>query len=158
MTLASLQNVGSHSFTAVEGRSFPRAIQVLATLAMLALLVSAWKARAALATMTLPTELVLLAGLAAVVVCWSYLNMLFSTTRVTQDDISQGWLWRTRVQLRDIAQVKLLRFKPLDALVAPRLVVRAGALGNTTFHVADPAVLAVVDLLVHGQADQDRSG
>ncbi|WP_137919335.1 hypothetical protein [Hydrogenophaga sp. 2FB] len=139
--------------TPVEGRSFPRAIQVLATLAILGLLASAWKARVALASMTLPSELLLLAGLAAVVVLWSYLNILFSTTRVSNEAISQGWLWRTSVQLRDIAQVKLLRFKPLDFLVAPRLVVRAGALGNTTFHVADPAVLAVVDLLVHGQVE-----
>ena len=154
MKLPAQQGVTGHSFTPVEGRSFPRAIQVLATLALIAMLLSAWRARAALATMTLPSEVLLLAGLAAVVVLWSYLNILFSTTRISNDAISQGWLWRTSVQLRDIAQVKLLRFKPLDFLVAPRLVVRAGGLGNTTFHMADPAVLAVVDLLVHGQAEQ----
>lgn len=143
--------------TPVEGRSFPRAIQGLATLAVVCLLVSAWKARVALANMTLPSEVLLLAGLAAVVVVWGYLNILFSTTRVSSEAISQGWLWRTSVQLRDIAQVKLLRFKPLDFVVAPRLVVRAGALGNTTFHMADPAVLAVVDLLVHGQVEPAKA-
>ena len=148
-----MQDPTAHGFTPVEGRSFPRAVQALATLAMIGLLASGWTARAALATMTLPSELLLLGGLAAVVVFWGYLNILFSTTRVSNDAISQGWLWRTSVRLRDIAQVKLLRFKPLDFVVAPRLVVRAGALGNTTFHVADPSVLAVVDLLVHGQAD-----
>ncbi|QHE84720.1 hypothetical protein [Hydrogenophaga sp. BPS33] len=143
----------SPALNSVEGRSFPRSTQVLATVAVVALLASAWKARSALAAMTLPSEVLLLAGLAAVVVVWGYLNILFSTTRISNDAISQGWLWRTSVQLRDIAQVKLLRFKPLDFLVAPRLVVRAGALGNTTFHMADPAVLAMVDLLVHGQAE-----
>ena len=143
--------------TPVEGRSFPRAIQGLATLAVACLLLSAWKARVALANMTLPSEVLLLAGLAAAVVAWGYLNILFSTTRVSSEAISQGWLWRTSVRLRDIAQVKLLRFKPLDFVVAPRLVVRAGALGNTTFHMADPAVLAVVDLLVHGQVETARA-
>lgn len=145
------------ALNSVEGRSFPRSTQVLATVAVVALLASAWKARSALAAMTLPSEVLLLAGLAAVVVVWGYLNILFSTTRVTNDTISQGWLWRTNVPLRDIAQVKLLRFKPLDFLVAPRLVVRAGALGNTTFHVADPAVLAVVDVLVHGKAESAQA-
>ncbi len=67
--------------------------------------------------------------------------------------MSQGWLWRSSVSLRDIAQVKLLRVKWLDAVVAPRLVVRTRGVGNRTFHAADPAVLAVIDLLVHGQAE-----
>ena len=67
--------------------------------------------------------------------------------------MSQGWLWRTSVQLGDISQVKFLRLKLLDRWVAPRLVVRTRGVGNHTFYAADPAVLAVIDLLVHGHGE-----
>ena len=141
------------TFTAVEGPSFPVAIKLLATVGMGGLLVMAWGAREPLAAMPLPPDVLWLAGLAAMVVVWHYLHILFSTTAISGEALSQGWLWRSSVVLRDIAQVKLLRFKPLDALVAPRLVVSTRGLGNRTFHMADPAVLAVVEVLVHGQAE-----
>lgn len=143
----------THDFTPVEGPSFPVAIKLLATLGMGGLLMSAWGARTQLAAMPLPPDLLWLAGLAAAVVVWHYLHILFSTTAISGDTLSQGWLWRSSVALRDIAQVKLLRVKVLDALVAPRLVVRTRGVGNRTFHAADPAVLTVIDLLVHGQAE-----
>ncbi|UJW83403.1 hypothetical protein [Hydrogenophaga sp. SL48] len=138
-------------FSPVRGRSFPPAVQALATLAMAGLLASLWVARGALAGMVLPPELKLLAGLAGLVVVWHYLHILFSTTGISGEALTQGWLWRSSVQLSDIAQVKLLRFKPLDGLVAPRLVVQTRGFGQQSFHVADPSVLAVIDVLVHGR-------
>lgn len=141
------------TFTAVEGPSFPLAIKLLATLGVGGVVFMAWGARAQLMSMPLPPDLLWLAGLAAAVVAWHYLHMLFSTTAISSDAVSQGWLWRSSVPLRDIAQVKLLRFKPLDSVVAPRLVVSTRGLGNRTFYMADPAVLAVVEVLVHGQAE-----
>lgn len=143
----------THDFTPVAGASFPVAIKLMATGAMVGLMVTAWGARAQLAAMPLPTDLLWLAGLAALVVVWHYLHILFSTTAISGDTLSQGWLWKSSVALRDIAQVKLLRVKRLDALVAPRLVVQTRGVGNLTFHAADPAVLAVIDLLVHGRAE-----
>ncbi|MGS5086434.1 hypothetical protein ACVC7V_07970 [Hydrogenophaga sp. A37] len=140
------------AFTPVQGRSFPRAVQVLATMAMAGLLASVWAARGELAGMALPPELTLLGGLAGLVVVWHYLHILFSTTGISGQALTQGWLWRSRVQLSDVAQVKLLRFKPLDGLVAPRLVVQTRGFGKHTFHAADPSVLAVIDVLVHGRA------
>lgn len=144
------------TFTPVQGRSFPRAIQALATLAMVGLLASAVGALPVLSALPPGPEVLLLAGLALAIVVWGYLNILLATTAISSDTLSQGWLWRTSVPLSDISQVKLLRFKPLDGWVAPRLVVRTRGLGNITFHAADPAVLAVIDLLVHGQADPSR--
>jgi hypothetical protein len=141
------------NFTPVEGPSFPVVIKLLATGSMGGLLVTAWGARTQLAAIALPPDLMWLASLAAAVVIWHYLHIVFSTTAISGDTLSQGWLWRSRVALRDIAQVKLLRVKWLDAVVAPRLVVRTRGVGNLTFHAADPAVLAVIDLLVHGQAE-----
>ena len=51
-----------------------------------------------------------------------------------------------------------LRWRLLDALVAPRLVVRTRGLGNLTFHAADPSVLQVLDVLVHGQGVPGEGG
>ncbi|MDO9506489.1 MAG: hypothetical protein Q8M80_08210 [Hydrogenophaga sp.] len=141
----------SHAFAPVEGASFPVAIKWLATLAMAVLLATVWGARTQLAAMPLPPDLLWLAGLAAVVVVWHFLNIVFATTAIAGDTLSQGWLWRTSIRLSDIAQVKLLRVRRLDRWVAPRLVVRTRGIGNHTFHMADPAVLAIIDLLVHGQ-------
>ncbi|WP_332741191.1 hypothetical protein [Hydrogenophaga sp.] len=143
----------SYCFPPVEGPSFPVAIKLLATVAVLALLATAWGARTQLLAMPLPPDLLWLAGLAAAVVAWHFLNIVFATTAISAETLSQGWLWRTTIRLSDISQVKLLRFKLLDRWVAPRLVVRTQGIGNHTFHTADPAVLAVIDLLVHGQAE-----
>ncbi|MDQ7744936.1 hypothetical protein [Hydrogenophaga pseudoflava] len=142
----------------VRGRSFPRTMQWLATAAMAGLLYCAWGAREALAGMSLASELRWLGALAVGVVVWNYLLILFSTTAIDGDHLSQGWLWRTSIPLRDIAQVKLLRWRPLDALVAPRLVVRTRSLGQLSFHAADPAVLQVLDVLVHGQGVPEEGG
>jgi len=150
--------VTAQPIEAVQGRSFPRTMQWLATAAMAGLLYSAWGAREVLASMSLAPELKWLGALAAGVVVWNYLLILFSTTAIDRDQLSQGWLWRTTVPLRDIAQVKLLRWRPLDALVAPRLVVRTRGLGNLTFHAADPSVLQVLDVLVHGQGVPGEGG
>jgi hypothetical protein len=136
----------------VEGASFPRAIKVLATLALGGLLGSAWLARDALLATPWPADLQLLAGLAAAAVLWQYMAILLSTTRMSTEAISQGWLWRTSVPLADVAQVRLLRVKALDAWFTPRLEVRARGRGKITFQAAAPAVLAAMDLLVHGES------
>lgn len=143
----------SPGFTPVEGPSFPVAIKLLAMVSMTGLVATAWGALPQLLAMPLPADLLWLAALAASVVAWHFFNILFATTSISEDTLSQGWLWRTSIRLSDISQVKLLRFKLLERWVAPRLVVRTGGMGNHTFYAADPAVLAVIDLLVHGQAE-----
>ncbi len=143
----------SPGFSPVEGPSFPVVIKLLAMVSMTGLVATAWGALPQLLTMPLPADLLWLAGLAASVVAWHFFNILFATTSISEDTLSQGWLWRTSIRLSDISQVKLLRFKLLERCVAPRLVVRTRGMGNHTFYAADPAVLAVIDLLVHGQAE-----
>ena len=145
--------MAADTFTPVEGPSFSLAAKLLATAGIGGLLVTAWSARTQLISMSLPPDLLWLFALAVLIVVWQYLHILFSTTGISQDALSQGWLWHSSVLLRDIAQVKFLRFKRLDAVFAPRLVVRTRGLGSITFHSADTAVLAVIDLLVHGQAN-----
>ncbi len=135
----------------VEGTSYPRAIKALATLTLGGLLGTAWMARDALLATPWPADLRLLAGLAVATVLWQYMTILLSTTRMSTDAISQGWLWRTSVPLADVAQVRLLRVKAFDAWFTPRLEVRARGRGKFTFQAASPTVLAAMDLLVHGE-------
>lgn len=142
--------------TRVEGASFPLPLKCLAVLAMAGLLATAWGAKPQLLATPLPPDLFWLAGLSAAVVAWHFLNIVFATTAISGDTLSQGWLWRTSVRISDISQVKFLRFKLLDRWVAPRLVVRTRGVGNHTFYAADPAVLAVIDLLVHGQTAHEE--
>jgi hypothetical protein len=146
------------SFTAVQGPSYPVAIKLLASVGMVALLFAAWGARDALMALSVPPELLMLAGLASLFVTWQFLNILLATTAITADTLSQGWLWRHGVKLSDISQVRLLRFRPLDRWMVPRLMVRTRGLGNVTFQVADPRVLAVVELLVHGRQGSEGIG
>lgn len=143
----------SPTFGPVEGPSFPVAIKLLALVTMTGLMATAWGALPQLLTMPLPPDLLWLVGLAASVVAWHFFNILLATTAISEETLSQGWLWRTSIRLSDISQVKLLRFKLLERWVAPRLVVRTQGIGNHTFYAADPAVLAVIDLLVHGRAE-----
>lgn len=145
----------AHAFSHVQGRSFPRCLQVLATLIMFGLMAVAWHARGALNGLALTPEVRLLAGLAMLVVVWQYLCILFSKTAITPTTLSQGWLWQHSVLIQDIAQVRWLRFKKLDALFAPRLMVRTRGHGNVTFHASEPSVLAMIELLVHGPSQGD---
>jgi hypothetical protein len=72
-----------------------------------------------------------------------------SQTRFDGESIEQTWLWRKKVMLAEISQLKLIRVRGLEWLIVPRLVVRTG-FGLTTFHAGDPAVLARFKLLAHG--------
>ena len=64
--------------------------------------------------------------------------------------IEQTWLWRKKVRLADITQIKLISVPGLNWLVVPRLVVRTG-FGLTTFHAGDPAVYSRFKLLAYGR-------
>lgn len=85
----------------------------------------------------------------AAVVGSGYWGILTSRTSCDGQCIEQTWLWRKKVNIADITQVKLISVPGLSWLVVPRLVVRAGY-GLTTFHAGDPAVHARFRLLARG--------
>ncbi len=132
----------------VGGPSFPRAIKALATLLVLALLWAFVLAFDELPWADMPVGAWFFLAGAALLVLGGYLSMLFSRTSLSPTHLRQGWLWHTEVALNDIVQVKWLRWRWLDAIVAPRLVVRAKGRGTVTFHVAAPELRDRVDLLV----------
>ena len=137
----------------VSGPSFPVAVKGLATAWMVLLVLfgaaalsgSSGPAMQALIARSWPW---LAAGL--LVAASGYWGILTSRTSIDGHQIEQRWVWRKRVGLDEITQVKLIRLPGLDWLIAPRLVVRTG-FGLATFHAADPAVLARFRLLAHGR-------
>ena len=135
----------------VEGPSFPTAIKALATLIVLAMagvLVAAAPDAASSLRKDPGSGLFILAALGVVVA--GYVGILKSRTRFDGLVIEQSWLWRKQVAVRDITQVKLIHLPWLSWIIVPRLLVRTGSVGLTTFHAADPQVLAAFRRLAYG--------
>lgn len=51
-------------------------------------------------------------------------HLLLGKTRLTATTLEQTWIWHKKVELRDLAYVKLIRVPGLDWLIAPRLYAR----------------------------------
>jgi hypothetical protein len=134
----------------VEGPSFPLAVKVLATVLVAALALQGWQVIGQQPWRQLgwPAGLFLLSAL--VVIASGYWGILTSRTSIDGRCIRQSWLWPKEVVLADITQVKLLHVPGLSWLMVPRLVVRSGSMNLTTFHAADPQVLAALRLLAYG--------
>lgn len=64
-----------------------------------------------------------------------------SRTRLDQDELVQTWLWNKRMPVRELAYARLIRFAPLDWLIAPRLYLRNLTGRFTVIYCADPRVL-----------------
>lgn len=132
-----------------EGPSFPVGVRVIATVLMAAVVALAWLSSPAWAGTGLTSDLAVLGALAAVVVAWGYGFVLFSRTGISDHEIWQAWLWRDRVFLHDVTEVRLIRLAGWEAVVAPRLLVKArGKLGRVKFYAADPEVLKAMERLL----------
>lgn len=134
----------------VEGPSFPLAVKVLATLFVGLLCVQGWQLIDRQPWQALGWQAGLFVLAVFVVIASGYWGILTSRTSIDDLCIRQSWLWPKEVTLADITQVKLLQVPRMSWLVVPRLVVRSGAMHLTTFHAADPQVLAALRLLAYG--------
>lgn len=138
---------------AVVGPSFPVSVKIMATAMMLALLVFGSMTFLGPAPVAGPAlaagEWVFLVAVTAVIGT-GYWSILTGRTSCDGQAIEQTWLWRKKVSLADITQIKLISVPGLHWLVVPRLVVRTG-FGLTTFHAGDPAVYARFKLLAYGR-------
>ncbi len=143
----------SPTLDAVSGPSFPIAIKLMASALILAVVVFGWLALTGpsgtqAGTLAATEWGFVIAAVAAVAA--GYWGIMTSRTRCDGECIEQTWLWRKRVRIADISQLKLISIPGLDWIVVPRLVVRTG-FGFTTFHAGDPAVLARFRQLAYGQ-------
>jgi hypothetical protein len=134
----------------VEGPSFSFALKLLSTAMVGGLGVLGWGALNSNDWAALGTQGQVFSVMSYLVVLCGYWGVLTSRTRVDGKCIRQTWLWRKEVQLADITRVKLIHVPALSWLIAPRLLVRSGGIGLTTFHVADPRVLEAIKRLAYG--------
>lgn len=135
---------------AVEGASFSTSLKLLATGGLVMFIYTAWGAVAAGAWTQSDANARTLAGFAMLLVAAGYWGILTSRTRIDGVRIRQTWIWPKQVALAELTQVKLIQVPGLGWLIAPRLVVRTGGLMLTTFHAADPKVLAAFRRLAYG--------
>lgn len=65
-----------------------------------------------------------------------------STTRLTGQSLEQTWIWHKKIDLRDLAYVKLIRIPGLDSVVAPRLYARTLMGKFTVIYACDKDMIA----------------
>lgn len=125
----------------VAGPAFGRSARCMASLLVVAVAVSAWRAADApvLAQAGAGVQALLAGTLAMMLWLWSWI--LRSRTQVVDGRIEQTWLWDKRVEIDAIITAKFIYLPCLAWLVSPRLVVRTSAGIVTQFHAIDPEVL-----------------
>lgn len=84
-----------------------------------------------------------LAVFASAIVCIGWIGywILNSHTRLDGDVLTQTWLWTKSENAADVAQLKLVHWRWLEKLVAPRLLVRRRNGAITWVHSADAGLL-----------------
>jgi hypothetical protein len=80
-------------------------------------------------------------GLAFVCIIWVGYWILRSRTRFDGEALTQTWLWTKHETAANIAQLKLVHWRWLQQIVAPRLLVRSRTGAITWFNAADARLL-----------------
>jgi hypothetical protein len=68
-------------------------------------------------------------------------HLLMGQTRLTDQTLEQTWIWHKKVELRDLAYVKLIRVPGLDAVIAPRLYARTLMGKFTVIYASSPEMI-----------------
>lgn len=124
-----------------ECAAFPRFVRVAAVLLMLALAVGAIVTAAELHSAAWTIQGVLLIGLAYLCIAWMGYWILNSRTRLEGERLVQTWLWTKRASAADVAHMKLVHWPWLEALIAPRLLIRQRNGAIVWIHAADAQLL-----------------
>ena len=125
----------------VEGTAFTPTIKALSELLVLGIavyVVRLWPEDGWL-SLGLQSLGFMAATLVVVLACLGYI--CWSRVRIDDTHIEQTWIWRKRVAIAEISQLKLIYVPYMSWLIAPRLVVRLGVTGWYVFHAADRGVL-----------------
>lgn len=70
-----------------------------------------------------------------------------SVTTLAGDEIRQTWMWTKRMELRELAYVRVIRVRGLDWLIAPRLYARTLLGKFAVFYAAEPQMVAEFERL-----------
>lgn len=125
----------------LESAAFPPLVRVLAVVMITGLLAFAiWSLPALRSTPWSAANLVVYAG-AFLCIVWVGYWIVNSRIRLEGDVLTQTWLWTKREQASEVAQLKLVHWRWLESVMAPRLLVRRRNGAITWFNAADSRLL-----------------
>ncbi|MEJ8812664.1 hypothetical protein WKW77_16380 [Variovorax ureilyticus] len=125
----------------LESPAYPRFVRILAVVFVIDLIAFGLWSLPALSGESWTPGSIALFTLAALCIGWIGYWIVNSRTRLDGDELTQTWLWTKRVRASEVAQLKLVHWRWLQSVIAPRLLVRRrnGAVG--WFHSADARLL-----------------
>ncbi|MDB5966627.1 MAG: hypothetical protein JWQ72_3127 [Polaromonas sp.] len=125
----------------LESAAFPPLVRALAAAMVLGLAGFALWSWPALSTTAWSTASLGVYGGAFICIVWVGYWILRSRTRLEGDVLTQTWLWTKRERAADVAQLKLVHWRWLESIMAPRLLVRRRNGAITWFNAADARLL-----------------
>lgn len=84
---------------------------------------------------------------AIAMMAWTWWCIVRSVTTLDDRELKQTWIWTKRMELRELAFARVIRFRGLEWLVAPRIYVRTLLGKFAVFYAAEPAMVAEFDRL-----------
>ncbi|MDM0104540.1 hypothetical protein QTH97_06325 [Variovorax sp. J22R24] len=131
----------TESPAALESPAYPPFVRILAVILVVDLVGFGIWSLPALSGASWSVGSIVLFGLAAVCIAWMGYWIVYSRTRLDGDVLTQTWLWNKREDAADVAHLKLVHWRWLDRIVAPRLLVRRRNGAVTWIHSADARLL-----------------
>ena len=138
--------------TVLESPAYPPLLRVLSVVIVVDVIGFALWSLPALRSTTWSSGSLALLSLAGIGVLWMGWWIVYSRTRLDGDVLSQTWLWNRRAHANEVTQLKLVHLRPLQKIIAPRLLVRRRNGAIAWFHSADPVLLTAFAERVAAQA------
>ncbi len=121
--------------------AYPRSLRILTVVLLADLLLFGLWSLPALQSTSWSAGSLLLWGLAGLSVYWVGWWVMYSQTELQGDTLRQTWIWNKRVTVQEASQLKLVHWPGLQAIMAPRLLVRKRNGGVVWIHSANPELL-----------------
>lgn len=141
-----------------ESAAFPPLVRILAVLIVAALAAFVLWSLPAMRSVQWDFASLSTFALAAVLIGWVGWWMVFSRTRLEQDELVQTWLWDKHVKAHEVATFKIVHWPWLQLIVSPRMLVRRRNGSITWVHSADPALLVAFGEAVVRQGMVQKPG
>lgn len=138
--------------TVLESPAYPPLLRVLSVVIVVDVIGFALWSLPALRSTTWSAGSLALLSLAGIGVLWMGWWIVYSRTRLDENVLSQTWLWNRRAHASEVTQLKLVHWRPLQRIIAPRLLVRRRNGAVAWFHSADPVLLTAFAERVGQQA------
>lgn len=132
---------GADAPLVLESAAYPPLVRALAVAMVLGLLGFGLWSVPALRLVNWPLATWAVYGLALACIAWVGYWIFYSRIRLEGEVLTQTWLWTKREQAGEVAQLKLVHWRWLEQVMAPRLLVRRRNGAITWFHAADARLL-----------------